>query len=48
MNTSYVITFGAGKWDSWGFGVSYCHYDHTLSINFIRWFAFVEVYEKRD
>ena len=40
------LKFGWGKWDSWGFGISYCHYDNSLSINFIHWYVYVEVWTK--
>ena len=37
------LRFGAGVWDSWGFGFSYCTYDHSIVINFIHWFVYSEL-----
>lgn len=42
------LKFGWGKWDSWGFGVAYCHYDQAISVEFIHWYAYVEVWTKKD
>jgi hypothetical protein len=42
------VKFGAGKWDSWGFGISYCHYDRSISINLIHWFFYVEMWTARE
>ena len=38
------LKFGCGKWDSWGFGIAYCHYGRSISIEFIHWYFFVEVW----
>lgn len=42
------LHFGYGKWDSWGFGISYCHYDRALSIEFIHWYAYIQVWKKHN
>jgi hypothetical protein len=39
---------GAGVWDSWGFGFSYCHYSKALSIELIHWYAYVEYWTKQE
>jgi hypothetical protein len=39
------LKFGWGKWDSWGFGIAYCHYTRGISIEFIHWYAYVEVWD---
>jgi hypothetical protein len=39
---------GAGVWDSWGFGFSYCHYSRALSIELIHWYAYVEYWTKQE
>ena len=48
MSKSYVVTFGVGKWDSWGFGVNYCHYGKSVTIDFIHWYAYIEWFKKKD
>lgn len=40
--------FGYGKWDSWGLGISYLHYDRLLSIDFIHWYAYIQVWKKHN
>jgi hypothetical protein len=40
--------FGAGVWDSWGFGFDYCHYSKALTIEFIHWYAYVEYWTKEE
>jgi hypothetical protein len=42
------VEVGAGKWDSWGLSLSYCHYDHSLAIDFIHWYAYIAVYLQKD
>lgn len=42
------LFFGAGVWDSWGFGIDYCHYSRSLTIEFIHWYAFVEYWTKEE
>ena len=39
---------GAGVWDSWGFGLDYCHYSKALTIEFIHWYAYVEYWTKQE
>jgi hypothetical protein len=39
---------GAGVWDSWGFGLDYCHYSKALTIEFIHWYAYVEYWTKEE
>ena len=48
MSKSYVVNFGVGKWDSWGFGVNYCHYGQSVTIDFIHWYAYIEWFKKKD
>lgn len=48
MNKKFVVTFGTGIWDSWGFGLSYCHYSQSLAVEFIHWYAYVEVYTPKE
>lgn len=43
-----TIETGAGKWDSWGLSLSYCHYDHSLAIDFIHWYAYIAIYTEKD
>jgi len=38
----------AGKWDSWGFEVSYCHWYMCLTIGFIHWYVGFEIWTKED
>lgn len=38
----------AGKWDSWGFEVSYCHWYKGLTIGFIHWYIGFEIWTKED
>jgi hypothetical protein len=40
--------FGAGIWDSWGFGLDYCHYSKAITINFIHWYAYAEYWTKQE
>ena len=38
----------AGKWDSWGFEISYCHWYKGLTIGFIHWYIGFEIWTKED
>jgi len=40
--------FGAGIWDSWGFGLSYSHYSRAISIELIHFYAYVEYWTKQE
>jgi hypothetical protein len=40
--------FGAGIWDSWGFGFNYCHYSKAVTIELIHWYAYVEYWTKQE
>lgn len=40
--------FGAGIWDSWGFGLSYSHYSKAISIELIHFYAYVEYWTKQE
>jgi hypothetical protein len=42
------IKFFAGVWDSWGFGISYCHYIKALSFEFIHFYFVIEVWTKEE
>ena len=42
------LIFKAGKWDSWGFGISYCHYDRSLMLSFIHWCVFVDLWSEEE
>ena len=46
-NAKIHIEAGAGKWDSWGFGIAYCNYDHSLAIDFIHWYAYISFWVER-
>ena len=48
MRKKYVVTFGAGKWDSWGLGINYCHYAKAITVEVVHWYAYVEIYKKKD
>lgn len=37
-----------GKWDSYGFGLSYCHYEQAFMIEFIHWYIGFSVYREKD
>ncbi len=38
----------AGKWDSWGFEVSYCHWYKGLTMGFSHWYVALEIWTKED
>lgn len=42
------IKFGAGKWDSWGFGLNFCPYTRGITIEFIHWYAYVEFWTTKE
>ena len=42
------IKFFAGKWDSWGFGINYCHYIKALTFEFIHFYFVIEVWTKEE
>lgn len=42
------IKFFAGKWDSWGFGINYCHYIKALTFEFIHFHFVIEVWTKEE
>jgi hypothetical protein len=42
------VRFYAGITDHWGFGIAYCHYDRSLTIDFLCWYTGVEVYHKDE
>ena len=42
------MNFGWGKWDSWGFSISYCNYDRAVCIDFIHWYFFVEFWTIKE
>ena len=37
-----------GKWDSWGFELSYCHYIKGITIGFIHWYLTIEFWTKEE
>ena len=43
-----IMNFGWGKWDSWGFSISYCNYDRAVCIDFIHWYFFVEFWTIKE
>ena len=42
------IKFFAGKWDSWGLEVSYCHYYKGLTIALLHWYVGFEIWTKKE
>jgi hypothetical protein len=48
MNKKLILNFGVGTWDSWGFGLSYCRYSQAITVEFIHWYAYVEVYTPQE
>lgn len=40
--------FGVGVWDSWGFGLDYCHYSKAVTIEFIHFYAYIEYWTKEE
>jgi len=42
------IKFFAGKWDSWGFGINYCHYIKALTFEIIHFYFVIEVWTKKE
>lgn len=46
--TKLKADIGWGTSDSWGFSIAYCHYAHSLSIEFIHWYAYIEVWKKHN
>lgn len=40
--------FGVGVWDSWGFGISFCPWSKGFVIEFIHWYAYVEVWKEKE
>jgi hypothetical protein len=41
------IHFGSGTMDRWGFGFYYCHYDKSFAVEFLRWYAYFEVWRNQ-
>ena len=37
-----------GKWDSWGFGINYCHYTRGLTVEFIHWYVCIEFWTNAE
>ena len=37
----------AGVWDSWGFAITYCRYDTSLTINFIHWYFGISIWKDK-
>lgn len=37
----FMTQIGWGTWDSWGFGIGYCKYENSLTIEFIHWYAYI-------
>lgn len=42
------LKFYCGKWDSWGFGVSFCQYDRCFGIEFIHWYGLIQLWTKKE
>lgn len=40
--------FGAGVWDSWGFGLSYCHYSKAFTIDIIHFYIYLEYWTRQE
>ena len=41
------IHFGSGTMDRWGFGIFYCRHDNSFSLEFLRWYAYFEVWRNQ-
>lgn len=42
------IRFYVGVTDHWGIGISFCHYDRSLTLDILKWYAGVEVYHYNE
>jgi len=42
------VKFFAGKWDSWGFEISYCHWYKGMTIGLLHWYFAFEIWTKED
>lgn len=42
------IKFFAGKWDSWGFEISYCHWYKGMTIGLLHWYLAFEIWTKEE
>ena len=41
------IQFGSGVMDRWGFGFYYCRYDNSFAVEFLRWYAYFEIWKNQ-
>lgn len=42
-----MFDFYVGKWDGWGFEISYCQPDYSLTFGFIHWYLIISYVPKR-
>jgi hypothetical protein len=42
------IKFFAGKWDSWGLEISYCHWYRGMTIGLLHWYFGFEIWTKEE
>lgn len=42
------IKFFAGKWDSWGFGINYCHFIKAVTFEIVHFYFVIEVWTKEE
>lgn len=42
------VRFYVGVSDSWGIALKYCHYDMSLTIDLLKWYAGVEVFHEDE
>jgi len=43
-----VVRFYAGVTDHWGFAIAYNNYDHSFTVEILRWYVGVEIYRGLD
>ena len=42
------IKFFAGKWDSWGLEISYCHWYRGFTVALLHWYFGFEIWTKEE
>jgi len=41
------VMLGWGTWDAWGFGISLRPSEFSFAIEFIHWYVWIEVWDKK-